>query len=137
MEPGAIVLAVDGKAKAGKIYELGGPEQKTFRDVLEYVCEVTGRNRILAPLPWPLARLQASVITFVDRISLGLMPDELVITRDQVTLLMSDNVVSEAAKAEKRTLAGLGITPTSIEAVVPSYLWRFRKSGQFDTARAE
>jgi uncharacterized protein YbjT (DUF2867 family) len=133
----AIVLAVDGKARAGKIYELGGPEQKSFRGLLEYVCSVTGRNRLLAPLPWFLARLQASMITFVDRITLGLMPDELVMTRDQVTLLMSDNVVSDAAVAEKRTLAGLGIKPTSIEAVVPSYLWRFRKSGQFDTARTE
>jgi uncharacterized protein YbjT (DUF2867 family) len=133
----AIVLAVDGKAKAGKTYELGGPEQKTFRELLEYVCEVTGRKRMLAPLPWPLARIQASVITFVDKITLGLMPDELLITRDQVTLLMSDNVVSDAAMAEKRTLSGLGIKPTSIEAVVPSYLWRFRKSGQFDTARTE
>lgn len=133
----AIVLAVDGKAQAGKVYELGGPEQKTFRDLLEYVCEVTGRKRLLASLPWFLARLQARVITFTDKVTLGLMPDELVMTTDQVTLLMSDNVVSETAVAEKRTLTGLGIIPTSIEAVVPSYLWRFRKSGQFDTARTE
>lgn len=133
----AMVKAVDGKAQPGKIYELGGPEQKTFRELLAYVCEVTGRNRFLAPLPWPLARLQASVITFLDKITLGLVPDELVITGDQVKLLMSDNMVSASAEAENRTLSGLGIMPTSIEAVVPSYLWRFRKSGQFDTARAE
>lgn len=133
----AIVQAVDGRAAPGKVYELGGPEQKTFRELLEYVCQVTGRDRLLAPLPWALARIQAGVITFADKMTLGLMPDELVMTGDQVKLLMSDNVVSPAAVTEKRTLAGLGITPTSIEAVVPSYLWRFRKSGQFDTARTE
>jgi NADH dehydrogenase len=56
-------------------------------------------------------------------------------TRDQVTLLQSDNVVSPDAEAEGRTLQGLGITPTSIESIVPGYLWRFRKSGQFESAR--
>ena len=71
-----------------------------------------------------------------DMLTLGLIPDELVLTRDQVTLLESDNVVSAAAAAEGRDFAGLGIAPTSVEAIVSSYLWRFRKTGQFDTARA-
>lgn len=132
----AVARAVDGAAAAGTIYELGGPEVKSFRELLAYICEVTGRKRVLAPLPFPLARLQARVMEIADTLTLGLVPNELKLTRDQVTLLESDNVVSVAAIAEGRDFAGLGIAPSSVEAVVPSYLWRFRKTGQFDTARA-
>ncbi len=131
----AVALAIDGKAKPGSTYELGGPEQKSFRQLLEYVCEITGRKRLLANLPFPLARIQAGAIEIANKLTFGLLPDELLLTRDQVELLKSDNVVSAAATSEMRTLAGLGITPTSVEAIVPSYLWRFRKSGQFDTAK--
>ena len=133
----AVARAVDGAAAAGTIYELGGPEVKSFRELLAYICEVTGRKRVLAPLPFPLARLQARAMEIADMLTLGLVPNELKLTRDQVTLLESDNVVSSAAIAEGRDFAGLGIAPTSVEAVVPSYLWRFRKTGQFDTARAQ
>lgn len=132
----AVALAVNGAASAGTVYELGGPEVKSFRELLAYICEVTGRKRALAPLPFPLARLQARVMEIADTLTLGLVPNELKLTRDQVTLLESDNVVSASATAESRDFAGLGIAPTSVEAVVPSYLWRFRKTGQFDTARA-
>jgi NADH dehydrogenase len=132
----AIALAVDGAATGGATYELGGPEVKSFRELVAYICALTGRKRVLAALPFPLARIQAQVLEIVDRLTLGLLPNELKLTRDQVTLLESDNLVSAAATAEGRTLEGLGVTSTSIEAVVPSYLWRFRKTGQFDTARA-
>jgi uncharacterized protein YbjT (DUF2867 family) len=132
----AIARAVDGKVAGGKVYELGGPEVKSFRALLDYVCEVTGRKRLFLPLPFPLARIQAQILEIADKLTLGLLPSEVLLTRDQVALLESDNVVSDAAEKEGRTLEGLGIVPTSIEAVVPSYLWRFRKSGQFDTARA-
>lgn len=131
----AIARAVDGEVAGGRVHELGGPEVKSFRELLSYVCEVTGRKRLLAPLPFGLARLQAGVLEFVDRLTFGLMPDAIKMTRDQVTLLQSDNVVSPDAEAEGRTLQGLGITPTSIESIVPGYLWRFRKSGQFESAR--
>ena len=131
----AIARAVDGNVAGGKIYELGGPQVRTFKELLAYVCEVTGRKRILAPLPFPLATLQARVLEIVDTISFGLLPDAIKMTRDQVTLLKSDNVVSEAAISEGRTLEGLGITASTIEAIVPGYLWRFRKSGQFESAR--
>ena len=131
----AVALAIDGKAKPGATYELGGPERKSFRQLLEYVCEVTGRKRLLANLPFPLARIQAGAIEIANKLTFGLLPDELLLTRDQVELLKSDNVVAEAAIIEGRTLAGLGIVPSSVEAIVPSYLWRFRKSGQFDTAK--
>jgi len=132
----AVALAVDGKAEGGRVYELGGPEVKSLRALVDYVCEVTGRKPIIAGLPVPLARIQAQVLEIVNTLTLGLLPDELLLTRDQVALLESDNIVSEAAQKERRTLQGLGIAPVSAEAVVPSYLWRFRKSGQFDTARA-
>ncbi|KFC75616.1 Dehydrogenase [Bosea sp. LC85] len=131
----AAARAIDGTIAGGRIYELGGPEVKSFKELLTYVCEVTGRRRVLAPLPFPLARLQARILEIVNTLSLGLLPDELMMTRDQVTLLETDNVVSKQAKAEGRCFEGIGITPTSVEAVVPSYLWRFRKTGQFDTAR--
>jgi len=131
----AIARAVDGAVAGGRIYELGGPEVKSFRELMAYVCEVTGRKRLLASLPFPLARLQARILEIVDMLTLGLLPNELKLTRDQVTLLERDNIVSAEAQAEGRDFAGLGIVPSSIEAIVPSYLWRFRKTGQFDTAR--
>jgi uncharacterized protein YbjT (DUF2867 family) len=130
-----IARAVDGTVAGGRVYELGGPEVKSFREILEFVCEATGRKRLLAPLPFPVARFQALLMEVADKISFGLMPDELMLTRDQVTLLESDNVVSDLAMAEKRTLEGLGISTSSIAAIVPSYLWRYRRTGQFEHAR--
>ena len=131
----AVALAVEGRVPEGRIYELGGPEVKTFRELVAYICDVTDRKPLLVPLPFSLARIQARLLETVDALSLGLLPDALKLTRDQVTLLESDNVVSDAAVAEGRSFEALGIAPVSVEAVVPSYLWRFRKTGQFDTAR--
>lgn len=133
----AVARGVDGVVTGGRIYELGGPEEKSFRELLAYICEVIDRKRLLLPLPFPLARIQAGVFEILDTLTLGLLPDAIKLTRDQVTLLESDNVVSAAAVAEGRSFEGLGIAPVSVEAIVPSYLWRFRKTGQFDTARAE
>ena len=132
----AVARGVDGTAAGGRIYELGGPEVKSFRELLAYICKVTDRKRRFVSLPFPLARLQARILEIVDTLTLGLLPNELTLTRDQVALLESDNVVSDAARAEGRDFAGLGIAPVSVEAVVPSYLWRFRKAGQFDAAGA-
>jgi NADH dehydrogenase len=131
----AAARAVDGALAGGRVYELGGPEVKSFRELMEYVLAVTHRRRLLAPVPFPVARVQALLLEIATTVSLGLMPEELRLTRDQVKLLMHDNVVSDAARAEGRTLEGMGVTPTSIEAIVPSYLWRFRKAGQFETSR--
>ncbi len=122
----AIALAVEGKARAGSTYELGGPEVRTFKQLMEYVLTTIGRKRLLMPLPFGLAKLQAQVLQFLPKPPL---------TPDQVELLKVDNVVSETAIREGRTLEGLGLTPTAIESVVPGYLWRFRKSGQFTTSR--
>ncbi len=131
-----VARAIDGTVEGGRVYELGGPEVLSLRQIVEETCRIIGRKRLLAPLPFPLARIMGSVLQFADTLTLGLIPDELVLTRDQVTLLESDNVVSAAAAAEGRDFAGLGIAPTSVEAIVSSYLWRFRKTGQFDIARA-
>jgi NADH dehydrogenase len=122
----AVALAVDGKAKTGAVYELGGPEVFTFRELMEYVLKTIGRKRALVPLPFAIAKLQAGILQFLPKPPL---------TPDQVELLKSDNVVSDAAIKDGRTLKGLGITPTGIENVVPNYLWRFRRTGQFQTAR--
>ncbi len=119
----AVADAVDGKTKEGAVYELGGPEVLTMREIMEIILDVTERQRMLMPLPFGLAKFQALFLQFA--------PGDFKLTPDQVTLLRSDNVVSDAAKAEGLTLEGLGITPDSMEAIVPQYLWRFRKTGQF------
>lgn len=131
----AVARAVEGRVPEGRIYELGGPEVKSFRELLAYICEVIDRKRLLVPLPFPLARIQARLFEAVDMLTMGLLPDALKLTRDQVTLLESDNVVSTEAVAQGRSFEALGIVPVSVEAIVPSYLWRFRKTGQFETAR--
>jgi NADH dehydrogenase len=124
----AFADAVDGKATPGTTYELGGPDIRTFRQLMEFVLKVTGRRRVLLPLPFGLAKLQASVLQF--------MPKPL-LTPDQVELLKTDNVVSQAAIETQRTLAGLGIAaPVSFEDNVPTYLWRYRKFGQFSSGSA-
>lgn len=132
----AVARGVDGQLKAGTIYELGGPQVATFRQLLSFVCETTGRKRPLVPLPFGVARVQAGVMEALKYATFGLLPEEFLLTRDQVTLLEKNNVVSEAAKAEGRTLEGMGIEADTYETIVPTYLYRFRKTGQFDTARA-
>jgi NADH dehydrogenase len=119
----ALADAVDGKAKPGATYELGGPEVLTMREIMQIILAITGRDRMLVSLPFGLARLQAMFLQFA--------PGALKLTPDQVELLRADNVVSGTAKAAGLTLEGLGITPDSLEAVAPQYLWRFRASGQF------
>jgi NADH dehydrogenase len=118
----AIADAVDGSTRPGTIYELGGPEVQTFKELMQFVLTTIKRKRLLVPVPFFAAKLQAMVLQFLPKPLL---------TPDQVELLRVDNVVSEAARSEGRTLQGLGIEPEPIEAIVPSYLWRFRKTGQF------
>jgi NADH dehydrogenase len=122
----AITRAVEGNARDGATYELGGPEVLTFRQLMEYVLQVTERRRLLIPLPFALARLKAVFLQYLPKPLL---------TPDQVELLKTDNIVSDAAQHDGRTLLGLGIMPTAMEVIVPSYLWRFRKTGQFKTGR--
>jgi NADH dehydrogenase len=122
----AIALAVEGKTRPGTIYELGGPEVFTFRALMEYILATIERRRVLMPIPFWLAKLQATVLQFLPNPPL---------TPDQVELLRSDNVVSPQAIDEQRSLQALGIEPRTVEAIVPAYLWRFRRTGQFKTGR--
>ncbi|HRX37106.1 MAG TPA: complex I NDUFA9 subunit family protein [Aestuariivirga sp.] len=118
----AVARLIDKGQADGRSYELGGPEVFSFRQLMEFTLDTIGRSRLLVPVPWLAAKLQAAV--------LGLLPHPL-LTIDQVELLKSDNVVSAKAAAEGRTLEGLGIASRGIEAIVPSYLYRYRKAGQF------
>jgi uncharacterized protein YbjT (DUF2867 family) len=124
----AVADAVDGNAKLGATYELGGPEVLTMREVMEIIQEIAQRDRMLVPLPFGLARLQSYVLQFA--------PGVFKLTPDQVEMLRTDNVVSEAATAAGLTFDGLGITPDSMEAVAPQYLWRYRATGQFQKKSA-
>ena len=119
----AIARAVDGDLRPGSVYELGGPGVRTFKELMQFVLATTQRRRLLVPAPFVLMKLQAMILQFLPK------PP---ITPDQVELLKTDNVVSDEAKRDGRALEGIGITPESIEAIVPTYLWRFRKTGQFN-----
>jgi NADH dehydrogenase len=121
----AIVAALDGRARPGTAYELGGPEVLTMREIMRRTLEHAGRRRLLVPLPGWLAKFKAAL---TKPLPMALRP----FTVDQVRMLQSDNVVTEGARKEGRTLEGLGITaPVSIESVVPGYLERFQPRGQF------
>jgi NADH dehydrogenase len=115
----AVARCVDDEQTRGVTYELGGPTVYTFKELMQLVLAETKRRRFLVPLPFPLAMLKASL--------LELLPKPL-LTRDQVRLLQQDNVVSPGA----RGFADLGIDPDAVEAIIPSYLWRFRSEGQFE-----
>ncbi|MFZ1813175.1 MAG: complex I NDUFA9 subunit family protein [Rhizobiaceae bacterium] len=118
----AIARAVDGSIPAGRTYELGGPEVATFRECMELMLQVIDRKRLVVNIP-------ASIAGGLAKLT-GWMPGAPV-THDQVLLLSQDNVVSQEAIRAGRTLAGMGITPHSMASILPSYLVRFRPSGQF------
>jgi uncharacterized protein YbjT (DUF2867 family) len=120
----AVVAAIEGRAKDGEVYELGGPEVRSFKQLMQFMLATIERQRLLVPIPFALAKFQAGI--------LQLLPKPL-LTPDQVELLRHDVTVSDQAKREGRTLEALGIDPVAMAAIVPSYLWRFRKAGQFNT----
>ena len=102
---------------------------------MRFICATTGRKRMLAPIPAGLAYYPAMLSEVANGLALGALPSMFQLTRDQLKLLGSDNVVSPQAQADKRTFAGLGIQPQSLEVIAPTYLYRFRKTGQFDRTR--
>lgn len=118
----ALAQAADGAGDRGTIYEFGGPDVKTFKELMEFLLVTIQRRRILLRLPFGLAAAQAQILQFLPHPPL---------TPDQVTLLRHDNVVSAQADREARTFLRFGIAPAAIAATVPTYLWRFRKTGQF------
>jgi len=132
----AALAALDDPSAAGRVYELGGPEVLTLRQIAELTLHIVERRRALASLPFGLAKLIAWSTEVASALSLGRFPPRaMMMTRDQVELLRHDNVVSPTAIAEGRTLRELGINPQGIEAVAPSYLYRFRKTGQYAARR--
>jgi NADH dehydrogenase len=125
----AIAAAIEGQAKRGTIYELGGPEILSFRELLDLTLTWCNRKRGYLRLPFWLAKLQALLTLPLPN---SLRP----VTVDQIRLLKKDNVVSEAAISEKRTFEGLGISHTMhVQSVVPQYLERFKPNGQFSHYR--
>lgn len=117
----AAEVALDPR-HAGKTFELGGPGVFTFREILDLIQQETGRRRLYAPLPFPVAGLIGTLCK-----PFTLTPVAPPLTADQVRLLQVDNVVSGQAPG----LAELGVVPETVEAVLPTYLYRFRKGGQF------
>ena len=120
----AVALSVDGKLTPGAVYELGGRDVMTFRECLEAMLAVIGRKRPFVTLPFGIASLIGSLSSMIPFVKPAL-------TSDQVKLLKSDNVVSDAAKAQGRTLEGMGINPVSLESILPTYLVHYRPHGQF------
>ena len=119
----AVMSAIQRDDAKGKTYELGGPTVYSFRELIEFLLKEIRRKRLLVPIPFGIARIKAAV--------LELLPKPL-LTRDQVTMLESDNVVAPGAA----TLAHLGVTPTALEIVAPSYLERYRPGGRFNPQQA-
>lgn len=121
----AAVKGVTGQAAPG-VYELGGPEVASFRALMQQMLSVIRRRRLVLNVPFFLMRPLAFLLDMVEAVTLGLIKNKMV-TRDQLKSLAIDNVVAPGA----RGLADLGITPTTLDAVLPEYLWRYRPSGQY------
>jgi NADH dehydrogenase len=111
----AIVSAASSPGHRGRLYQLGGPRVYSLKEVLELVLKITGRQRLLVPLPLSVARLSAAFLQQLPNPPL---------TVDQVRLLAVDNVVAPGSPG----LAELGVKPTSAELILPSYLARYRAS---------
>ena len=120
----AIAKAAQGAVKTGRVYELGGPDVESHKTLMQRILREAGRNPMLVSVPSGLMKMMASLI--------GILPFKPLITPDQVELLGVDNIVSEAAQKEKRTLAAFDIAPTSMDEILPTYMWRFRRHGEFD-----
>jgi NADH dehydrogenase len=125
----AVAQAALDPGAAGKLYELGGPGVYTFKQLLELTLRETGRKAFLAPIPFPVASLIGLAGDLVAMLPIPIAPP---LTTDQVTLLKADNVVAPRAAGLKQ----LGVEPTLLETVLPSYLFRYRKGGQYAAAPA-
>lgn len=118
----AMARLIDGGHNSGKVYELGGPDVATMKELTEFTLATAQRKRLLVPVPWGIANVIGTIA--------GLLPGA-PIDRDQMDLIRPDHIVSDTAKREGRDLAGLGITARSFRSITPGYLYRFRKEGQF------
>nr|WP_111299466.1 complex I NDUFA9 subunit family protein [Paracoccus saliphilus] len=125
----AAVKGANGTAEPG-IYELGGPEILTMRQIVDQVLASTHRRKAVVNLPFGIAGLGASALDLVQTVTGGLFTNS-ALSRDQLALLRRDNVVDPAARGFKE----LGIQPIAASAVLDDYLWRFRPSGQYDAIK--
>jgi NADH dehydrogenase len=132
----AAASALGGPVRPGAVYELGGPQIMTLRQAASLVLRSIERRSLLIGLPPRVSRWIAAASEFASKATFGLYPQLLTMTRDQVDLLASDNVVSADAEAEGRVLRGLGVEPQAAEAIIGAYLVRFRKTGQYEVQRS-
>jgi uncharacterized protein YbjT (DUF2867 family) len=121
----AAVMGVTAQAGPG-IYELGGPEVRSFRELMQQMLTVIRRRRLVLNVPFWIARIMGAVFDMIQAVTLGLFHNGL-LTRDQVRNLHYDNVVTEG----RASLADLGIEPTAMDAILEDYLWPYRPSGQY------
>jgi len=133
----AVAAALSGVARPGTVYELGGPNTMTLREAAELTLRAIDRRRLLIGIARGPSRWIAASTQFASKATFGLFPKLLTTTRDQVDLLASDNVVSAQAEAEGRVLRSLGVIPQAAEAIIPSYLARFRRTGQYEVQRSD
>lgn len=121
----AAAMGINGTAQPG-VYELGGPDVSSFRELMQEMLGVIRKRRLVMDMPMWQAKMMVGTLNLVETCTFGLIRNT-TLTKDQIANLGNDNVVSEGAN----TFATLGITPTSTQAVLPDYLWRFRPSGQY------
>ncbi|SKA08081.1 complex I NDUFA9 subunit family protein [Consotaella salsifontis] len=119
----AVARAMEGEVAGGRIYELGGPEVMTFRELMELMLKIICRKKRFVTLSYSTASSMGRLLQSIPGAP---------ITEDQVKQLRYDNVVSEAAKAEGRTFEAFGIEPRLMDAILPTYLVRFKPLGQFN-----
>jgi NADH dehydrogenase len=124
----AIVESLKRPAARGRIYELGGPQTYSFKQLMQFIVTEIDRPKLLMPLPFFVMQPAGVLLDWLFRLYPLSGPP---LTGDQVELLKSDNIVGISGEANIGTIADLGITPEPIEAIVPTYLWRFRPQGQF------
>jgi len=123
----AVVASLTRRDAAGRTYELGGPTVYSFRQLLDFVQKTINRKRLYAPLPFFVAQPMGTLFSVV-------LPFAPPITGDQVQMLKTDNIVGISGGKGVGTIADLGVAPLeTIESIVPSYLWRFRPHGQFQS----
>ena len=124
---GAITRAAQGKAKNGTVYELGGPDILTMRELMQRVLKESRRTQPLVIWPMPIALMEGWFLQWLPNPWL---------TVDKVIRYASDEVVSESAIAQKRTFEAFSIEPKAMEAILPTYMWRFARHGQFEQVKA-
>jgi uncharacterized protein YbjT (DUF2867 family) len=121
----AAALGAEGIAKPG-VYELGGPDVATFRDLMKQMLAVIQRRRLIVNIPFVFASIMGASFDVLSALTGGLIANR-ILTRDQVKSLRHDNVVHEGAKS----FADLGVKPVTMESMLPEYLWPYRPSGQY------